>query len=59
MLVGIYGSNEGLENTPDSPDGCLLPAPAARVGERLIAQRAGKLGIPVVPIHRAVPDREA
>ena len=54
MLVGIYGSNEGLENTPDSPDGCLLPAPAARVGERLVAQRAGKLGIPVVPIHRAV-----
>lgn len=27
MLVGVYGSNEGLENTPDSPTGryCLRP----------------------------------
>jgi choline dehydrogenase-like flavoprotein len=54
MLTGIHGSAEGLENTPDSPPGCLMPAPAARVGERLIQQRAAKLGIPVVPIHRAV-----
>lgn len=54
MLIGVYGSNEGLENTPDSPPGVLLPAPAARVGERLIAQRAKALGVPVVPIHRAV-----
>jgi choline dehydrogenase-like flavoprotein len=54
MLIGIYGSNEGLENTPDSPAGCLLPPPAMRVGERLIQQHAATLGIPVVPIHRAV-----
>ena len=54
MLIGVYGSNEGLENTPDSPEGCLLPPPAARVGERLVKQRAGKLGVPIVPIHRAV-----
>jgi choline dehydrogenase-like flavoprotein len=54
MLVGIYGSNEGLENTPDSPDGCLLPAPAMRVGERLIKKHAATLGVPVVPIRRAV-----
>ena len=54
MLVGIYGSNEGMENTPDSPEGCLLPAPAFRVGERLIKKHAATLGVPVVPIHRAV-----
>jgi choline dehydrogenase-like flavoprotein len=54
MLIGVYGSSEGLENTPDSPAGCLLPAPAARVGERLAAQRAARLGVPMVPIHRAV-----
>jgi len=54
MLIGVYGSNEGMENTPDSPEGCLLPPPAARVGERLIKRRAEKLGVPVVPIHRAV-----
>src|SRR5439155_23720958 len=54
MLIGVYGSNEGLENTPNSPDDCLLPPPAARVGERLIKQQAQRLGIPVVPVHRAV-----
>jgi len=58
MLIGVYGSNEGLENTPDSPEGCLLPPPAARVGEQLIKHRAKKLGVPVVPIHRAVLTRQ-
>jgi choline dehydrogenase-like flavoprotein len=54
MLVGIYGTNEGLENTPNSPDGVLLPAPKGRAAE-LLAQKHGKtLGIPIIPIHRAV-----
>src|SRR5919112_1721525 len=54
MLIGVYGTNEGLENTPDSPPGVLLPAPKARAAE-LLSQKHGKsLGIPVVPIHRAV-----
>src|SRR5690242_16099640 len=44
MLIGVYGSNNGLENTPDSPDGCLLPPPKPRVSDLLVAQRAGKLG---------------
>ena len=35
MLVGIYGTNEGLENTPDSSPGCLLPPPKMRAGELL------------------------
>ena len=30
MLIGVYGENDGLENTPDSPAGCLLPAPKGR-----------------------------
>jgi choline dehydrogenase-like flavoprotein len=54
MLIGVYGSNTGLENTPNSPEGCLLPPPKARAGELLAQARAKKLGIPVVPIHRAV-----
>ena len=54
MLVGVYGSNEGLENTPDSPAGCLLPPPKMRAGELLAQKRTKQLGIPVVPIHRAV-----
>ena len=32
MLIGVYGSNEGLENTPNSPAGVLLPgAPEGEV----------------------------
>jgi len=54
MLVGIYGGNEGLENTPNSPAGVLLPPPRPRAGELLARQRAKQLGLPVVPIHRAV-----
>ncbi|MEO8620697.1 MAG: GMC family oxidoreductase, partial [bacterium] len=57
MLVGIFGSNEGMENTPNSPPGVLLPPPHARAGELLAQQRAATLGIPVVPIHRAVLTR--
>lgn len=54
MLVGIYGSKEGLENTPDSPDGCLLPPPKPLVSDLLTAKYARTLGIPVVAGHRAV-----
>ena len=54
MLVGVYGSNEGLENTPDSPNGTLLPPPKARAGELYVKKHVAKFGIPVIPIHRAI-----
>ena len=54
MLVGVYGSNEGLENTPDSSPGVLLPPPAARAAELLTQKHCRPLGIPVIPAHRAV-----
>ena len=54
MLIGVYGANDGLENTPESPPGCLLPPPKPRVSDLLIADRARKLGIPVIAGHRAV-----
>ncbi len=58
MLIGVYGDRHGLENTPDSPEGCLLPPPKPRAGE-LLAQRGGaQLGVPVIPIHRAVLTRQ-
>ncbi|MEM7012028.1 MAG: GMC family oxidoreductase [Verrucomicrobiota bacterium] len=54
QLIGVFGTNEGLENTPDSPPGVLQPPPKGRIGD-LLAQKGGKkAGIPVVPIHRAV-----
>ena len=54
MLIGVYGSNEGLENTPNSPSGVLLPPPKPRVSDLLIQQRARKLNIPAIAGHRAV-----
>ena len=54
MLVGIYGSNQGLENTPDSPDGCLLPPPKPIVSDLLVQKHSAKLGFPTIACHRAV-----
>ena len=33
LLIGVYGSNEGLENTPNSSPGCLLPPPKPLVSD--------------------------
>ncbi len=57
LLIGVFGSNEGLENTPDSPAGCLLPPPEPLVSDLLVAQRARRLGIPAIPGHKAVLTR--
>jgi choline dehydrogenase-like flavoprotein len=57
MLIGVCGDNNGLENTPDSPDGCLQPPPVLRAGERYAQKHMKKLGIPAIPIHRAVLTR--
>ena len=54
MLIGVSGSNEGLENTPDSPEGILQPPPAFRTSEHLGKKFMARLGIPAIPIHRAV-----
>jgi len=53
-LIGVHGSNEGRENTPNSPEGVLQPAPKGRTGELLTQKFGRKLGIPVIPVHRAV-----
>jgi choline dehydrogenase-like flavoprotein len=55
-LVGVYGENATpeLENTPNSPEGVLLPPPKARAYERLIQKYAKPMGIPVIPAHLAI-----
>ncbi|HSZ55884.1 MAG TPA: GMC family oxidoreductase [Tepidisphaeraceae bacterium] len=53
-LIGVYGTNEGLENTPNSPPGVLLPAPRGRAFELYAQKHARKVGIPIISIHRAV-----
>src|ERR1051325_1653364 len=57
MLIGVFGTNEGLENTPDSPPGVLLPPPKGRAAELFTQKHAKKLRIPVISIHRAVLTR--
>jgi choline dehydrogenase-like flavoprotein len=57
MLIGVYGENEGLENIPDSSPGVLQPPPAPRANELLVKKHAKPMGIPVIPIHRAVITR--
>ena len=54
MLVGIYGGDEDLENTPRSSKGVLQPPPAPRGWELLVKKHCGPLGIPVIPIHKAI-----
>ncbi len=54
MLIGVYGGDEDLENTPRSSAGVLLPPPKPRVSDLLVKQRAAKVGVPVIPMHRAV-----
>ncbi|HSM09610.1 MAG TPA: GMC family oxidoreductase, partial [Gemmatimonadota bacterium] len=54
-LIGVYGSNEGLENTPNSSPGVLLPPPAPRVHEMLTRKVCrDELDIPVIPAHLAI-----
>ncbi len=54
MLVGVYGTNEGLENTPDSGPEVLQPPPAPRAYELLTKKTCDGLDIPVIPAHLAI-----
>lgn len=56
-IVGVCGNNPGIDDVPDSSPGVLQPPPAARVPELLVQAAAAKLGIPVVPMRRAVLTR--
>ncbi|MFK8048772.1 MAG: GMC family oxidoreductase [Halioglobus sp.] len=56
-LVGVCGTNTGLDDMPDASTGVLQPPPKPRVPELLIAAAAKKLGIQAAPMHRAVLTR--
>ncbi|MBD0365001.1 MAG: GMC family oxidoreductase [Flavisolibacter sp.] len=45
-LIGVYGTNEGLEN---DPDGIFLPPPKPRLTELYIKKAASSVGVPVIP----------
>ncbi|MBC7562805.1 MAG: GMC family oxidoreductase [Gemmatimonadaceae bacterium] len=54
MLIGVYGGDDNLENTPASSPGVLMPPPAPRATELLAKKHAAPLGIPVIPSHLAI-----
>ena len=53
-LIGVFGSHEGLENTPD---GKFLPAPKPRCHELVIQRACRKLDIPCVPSRLSILTR--
>src|SRR4028118_1581505 len=46
MLIGVYGTKEGLEN---EPDGIFLPPPKLRLNEIFIKKGAESVGVKVIP----------
>ncbi|MFI5008502.1 MAG: GMC family oxidoreductase N-terminal domain-containing protein, partial [Solirubrobacterales bacterium] len=55
QLIGVCGGNDDSETLPGSK--YHMPPPAPRCAERLLQRAAGSVGIPVVPIRRAVMTR--
>ncbi|HEX5481480.1 MAG TPA: GMC family oxidoreductase [Terriglobia bacterium] len=53
-LIGVFGTAEGLENTPD---GKFQPPPRPRCYELLIQKTCRKLGIPCIPARIAIITR--
>jgi choline dehydrogenase-like flavoprotein len=51
QLVGIFGTNEGMEN---EPDGIFLPPPKPRCYELAIQKACKKLEIPVIPSRLSI-----
>lgn len=57
-LIGVWGDNRGMENTPNSRHGTLLPPPRPRVAEMYLRKYAATLGVPFIPSHMALLSRK-
>lgn len=57
-LVGVYGSNPGLENHPDSGPGVLHDPPAMRAWEIFLKAGGDAVGVPIIPARRAILTRD-
>ncbi|MCP3731011.1 GMC family oxidoreductase [Sphingomonas sp. MG17] len=54
-LIGVSGGPaQGFENTPDSPEGCLQPAPPPKPYELLVGRAFASMGIPTAPTRAAI-----
>ena len=56
-LVGVSGNNPGIYDVPDSGEGVLQPHAKPRVYELLVQEACDKLGLPIVPMRRAILTR--
>jgi choline dehydrogenase-like flavoprotein len=50
-MIGVFGTNEGLEN---DPDGIFLPPPKPRLHELIIKKGAIAAGVPVIPSRLSI-----
>lgn len=50
-MIGIFGTNEGLEN---DPDGIFLPPPKPRLHELMIRKAATQSGVKVIPSRLSI-----
>lgn len=53
-LIGVFGTNEGLE---DDPDGFFLPPPKPRLHELFLKKGAENVNIPVIPSRLSILTR--
>ncbi len=51
-LIGVFGTREGLEVTPDG--NYHAPTPPPRCGEAHLIKGGKKVGIPIIPIRKAI-----
>jgi choline dehydrogenase-like flavoprotein len=51
-LMGVFGTREGLASLPDGV--YHAPTPALRCGEQALVRGGTKIGVPVIPIRRAM-----
>jgi choline dehydrogenase-like flavoprotein len=51
QLIGVFGTNEGLEN---DPDGYFLPPPKPRLHELMIKNAATQAGVRVIPSRLSI-----
>ncbi len=50
-MLGIFGTNEGLEN---DPDGIFMPPPKPRLHELMLKRAASNIGVPVIPSRLSI-----
>lgn len=51
QLLGVFGTNEGLEN---DPDGIFLPPPKPRLHELMMKKAAANAGVPIIPSRLSI-----